>query len=75
MPSTVIFTLSPAASYTTVLILVAPGLNFDLASLSFQVPMFRSAAIHRAKPARNTTREARIVFVFMSLPLSVARRP
>src|ERR1700682_1422414 len=47
---------------------VAPGPNFDLASFSFQVPMFASAARHAAAPAKRITRVIRIVFGFMSPP-------
>src|SRR5437667_5024807 len=68
MPSTVIFTLSPAASYTTVLFFGAFGAIFDLASFSFQVPVNASSAKHTAAATKHSTRVNTIIFVFMSSP-------
>src|SRR5437667_12796127 len=69
MPSTVIFTLSPAASYTTVLFFGAFGAIFDLASFSFQVPVNASSAKHTATATKHSAIVNTIVFAFMSPPL------
>src|SRR6266404_5174659 len=70
MPSTVTFTLSPAAAITTVVFFPAPGLILDLASFSFQVPMFTSEAEHTVMAANSTVKLSKSVLVFMRSPLT-----
>src|ERR1700686_2102686 len=48
---------------------VAPGANFDFASFSFQLPVWTSAARHRARPAKKATKDARMVRVLIVSPL------
>ena len=52
-PSIVTFMLSPAASYTTVLLWGIPAASFDLDSFNFQVPNCTSVlAKHTAAAAK-----------------------
>src|SRR5712692_9812619 len=68
VPSTVIFMLSPATSTITVSFFGVPGVNFDLAELSFQVPTFESAARATAAPTKHAASVSRVVLVLMSPP-------
>src|SRR5215813_12715894 len=68
MPSDVIFTLSAAAWYTTVVFFGLPALIFDLASFSFQVPINASAAKHIVEPTMHVTSINTMVLAFMSPP-------
>jgi hypothetical protein len=45
---------------------VIPGVNFDLASFSFQVPICGSAAKHSAPPQKQNANVNRKAFVFMA---------
>src|SRR5262245_57799553 len=58
--------LSPAVSYTTVWFFGTPGANFDLASLSFQLPICGSSAKQKAAPKKQSARVSPVVFVFIS---------
>src|SRR5258708_38929848 len=61
--------LSPAASYTTEVFFGAPGLYFDLASLSFQVPRVASSgAIHAEAAANNTADGNKQIILFLESP-------
>src|SRR5207245_9240153 len=67
-PSTITFTLSPAASYTTVVFFGAPAPILDLASSSFQVPIFTSsAATHTAAAATSTAKLNKPARAFINL--------
>ena len=60
--------LSPAASYTTMVLFGAPGLNVDLDSSSFHEPRFALAARHTTAPAKHSTRETAMVLAFILPP-------
>src|ERR1700678_3907176 len=62
--------LWPADSTATVLFFGAPGLSFDLASFSFQVPRFGFWAKPSVRPAKQVTTVRIIVLVFMLSPRS-----
>src|SRR5271166_53295 len=61
--------LSPAASYTTLLFFPAVGGILDLASFSFQVPIFGLAAKPAATATKHRASVNTIVLVFMPLLL------
>jgi hypothetical protein len=65
VPSTVTFTLSLAASYTTVMFFGAFGVIFDLDSFSFQVPILGLLAKLAGTATKHKARANTIVFVLM----------
>src|SRR5207237_9906896 len=69
VPSMVTFTLSPAASYTTVWFFGIPAGSFDFDSFSFQVPICTSVpAKHTAAAANRNASVIAHVFVFILPP-------
>src|SRR5207245_10685765 len=68
-PSIVTFMLSPAASYTTVLLWGIPAASFDFASFNFQVPNCASSAKHTAAASKHSTNVNAHVLVFMLPPV------
>src|SRR5882757_4521220 len=63
--SWVTFILSPSAAMTVVAIFKPPGGICDLASLSFQVPLFGSWAKHMAAPTKQSASVSKRVLAFM----------
>jgi hypothetical protein len=45
-----------------------PGLNFDLASFNFQVPINASAAKHTATPTKHNARVSTVALAFIFSP-------
>src|SRR5450755_4278938 len=72
-PSTVTFTLSPAASTTTFVFFALPVI-FDFASFKFHVPIFASSAATIAATATNSTaRLKNQALLFMKSPCGFLR--
>src|SRR5438552_17554533 len=65
VPSAVTFVFPNVLLKVTVLNFVVPGVIFDLASFSFQVPICGSAAKHAAPAKKPNTKVNPMVLIFM----------